>query len=248
MNALLLAAGLGTRLRPLTEHTPKCLIEIHGRPLLGYWLDLLLDRGFERAIVNTHYLASQVEAFVAASRWAPRVHLVREPELLGTGGTILANRATLESGPFLVAHADNLCQFDVKSFMDAHSRRAPGVEITMMTFITDTPSTCGIVQTDALDRVVAFHEKVENPPGRVANGAVYIVEPSVVAFLAGLGKSVIDFSTDVIPRYLGRIATHPNDGYLRDIGTPEALAAAHREFSRLAPAALQEPQRATPAP
>jgi mannose-1-phosphate guanylyltransferase len=230
LKALLLAAGFGTRLRPLTEHTPKCLVPIHGRPLLDYWLDRLLDDGIDHAVINTHYLADKVQAHVRASRWASRTTLAHEPVLLGTGGTVLANRSALEGGPFLVAHADNLCTFDVRAFIAAHAGRPAGVEITMMTFVTDTPESCGIVQTDEQGRVVAFHEKVRNPPGRVANGAVYILEPSVLDFLSTLGRPVIDLSTEVIPRYLGRIVVHANDGYLRDIGSPEALAAAHREF------------------
>lgn len=230
MKALLLAAGFGTRLRPITERTPKCLVPIHGRPLLDYWLDMLLDAGIEHAVVNTHYLSEQVEAHVRASPWAARTTLVHEPVLLGTGGTVLKNRDALAGGPFLVAHADNLCTFDVGAFMAAHAGRPKGVDITMMTFVTDTPESCGIVESDTEGRVIAFHEKVRNPPGRVANGAVYILEPSVIDFLAGLGRTVIDLSTEVIPHYLGRIVTHANDGYLRDIGSPEALAAAHREF------------------
>ena len=231
MKALLLAAGLGTRLRPLTEHTPKCLVPIHGRPLLDYGLDMLLDGGgVDHAWINTHHLAAKVAAHVRASRWAARTTLFHEPELLGTGGTLLANRAELAGDPLLVAHADNLCTFDVRKFAAAHAARPPGVQMTMMTFVTDTPESCGIVELDVEGRVVAFHEKVRTPPGRVANGAVYILEPTVIDFLAELGRPVIDLSTEVLPRFVGRIVAHPNDGYLRDIGTPAALAAAEREF------------------
>jgi mannose-1-phosphate guanylyltransferase len=231
VNALLLAAGLGTRLRPLTDRLPKCLVPVHGRPLLGYWLDMLLGNGIAHVVVNTHYLPAQVEAFVGASRWAPQVTLSPEPELLGTGGTVLANAERLGPGAFMVAHADNLCRFDVRAFVAAHRSRPAGCEITMMTFATDTPRSCGIVELDGQGRVVAFHEKVESPPGNLANGAVYLLEPAVVAFLRSTGRTVIDLSTEVIPHFLGRIATFENRDYLRDIGTPEALARAHAEFT-----------------
>lgn len=230
MNALLLAAGLGTRLRPLTDHVPKCLVPIHGRPLLGYWLDMLLRGGLAHVVVNTHYLPAQVEAFVAASPWASRVTLSPEPELLGTGGTVLANAPRLGPGAFMVAHADNLCRFDVGAFIAAHRARPAGCEITMMTFATDAPQSCGIVELDAQERVVAFHEKVASPPGNLANGAVYLFEPAVVDFLASTGRTVIDLSNEVIPHFLGRIAIWRNEDYLRDIGTPEALDRAHAEF------------------
>src|ERR1700749_2685580 len=102
MRALLLAAGTGRRLRPLTNTTPKCLVPVHGRPLLDYWLDLVFEGGVERALLNTHWLPDQVQAHVAASRWRSRIDLVHESNLLGTGGTVLANRAWFQGEDFLV--------------------------------------------------------------------------------------------------------------------------------------------------
>ena len=231
MRALILAAGLGTRLRPLTLKVPKCLAPICGKPLLEYWFELLLPGGaVERVLVNTSYLAAKVRDHVAQSPWADHVDLVHEDEMLGTGGTILANRAWFGEGPFIVAHGDNLTLFDVEDFINRHRRRPARTEITMMTFTTDQPSTCGIVETDGDGRVMAFHEKVDNPPGNDANGAVYIFEPSVVEFMAKLGKTVVDISTEVLPAYLGRIAVFPNRAYHRDIGSIESLSIAQTEY------------------
>ena len=230
MRALLLAAGMGSRLRPLTDTTPKCLVPIHGRPLLDYWLDLVFEGGIERALINTHWLSEQVEAHVAASPWGARIDLVHEDELRGTGGTILANRAWLGNEAFLVAHADNLTDFDVAGLIEAHHNRPASHAITMLGFRTDNPSSCGILELDRSDTVTAFHEKVENPPGNLANGAVYIFEPEVVADMARLGKPNVDLSTEVIPNYLGRILCVETQGYHRDIGTPASLLRAHIEF------------------
>ncbi len=230
MRALLLAAGLGTRLRPITDHVPKCLVPIHGKPLLEYWLDMLLPSGIDRVLINTHYLPLVVRAFVAGSRWRDSIDMVHEEELLGTGGTVLRNRDFLARGPFMVVHADNLTRFDVKAFIRAHADRPAGVDITMMTFDTDMPQTCGIVELDERGVVIRFHEKVANPPSNHANAAVYIFEPSVIDFLASLGKEVIDISTEVLPRYLGRMQAFHNSDYHRDIGTPESLALAELEF------------------
>src|SRR3984957_20089174 len=129
VRVLLLAAGVGSRLMPYTATTPKCLIMINGRPLLDYWLELLFDAGIERVLINTHYLSEQVDAYVKASRWAPRIDLVHEAELLGTGGTVLANREWFQDKPFILAHADNLTDFDVAGLIPAHrtSRAGPGM-------------------------------------------------------------------------------------------------------------------------
>ena len=230
MRALLLAAGLGTRLRPITDTTPKCLVPILGKPLLEFWLDLLFSGGIERVLINTHYLPRRVEDFAAHSRWRDRIDLVYEPALLGTGGTILENRRYFRDEGFLVAHADNLTDFDVRAFVRSYDTRPADIAILMMTFHTDNPISCGIVVENADGVVVQFHEKAVNPPGNLANGAVYIFAPEILRFLARLGKPIIDLSTEVIPRFLGRIKTFRNDCYLRDIGTLDSLELAEREL------------------
>jgi mannose-1-phosphate guanylyltransferase len=231
MRALLLAAGFGTRLRPLTDTIPKCLVPIHGRPLLDYWLEALFSgEAIERAVVNTHYLAPVVDAHVATSPWHERIDMAYEPELLGTGGTLVANRDRLGSGPVLVVHADNLTDFDLPAFQAFHARRPPGTLMSMLAFRTDAPRTCGILELDANGVLRAFHEKVENPPGNLANAAVYIVEPEVIDMAAAYQRPFVDLSTEVLPKLVGRIAVQETSGYHRDIGNPESLERAHREF------------------
>ena len=100
----------------------------------------------------------------------------------------------------------------------------------MMTFKTDAPQSCGIVELNSRGVVQQFHEKVDNPPGDLANAAVYIFEPTVISFLASLGRDIVDISTEVLPAYLGRIQTFLNEDYHRDIGTPESLVLAELEF------------------
>jgi mannose-1-phosphate guanylyltransferase len=230
VRAVLLAAGVGTRLRPITYNIPKCLVPIQGRPLLAYWLDLLLQNGIERVLINTHYFPDVVREFVERSRWRNAVDLVHEDMLLGTGGTVLHNRSFVDNAAFMVAHADNLTRFDVKTFIEAHAKRRAGVEITMMTFDTDAPHSCGIVEQDRQGIVVALHEKTKSPPGKRANAAIYIFEPSVIDFLASLKKNQIDLSLEVLPHFLGRMQGFHNSDYHRDIGTPESYRLAEQEF------------------
>ncbi|MBL4591536.1 MAG: nucleotidyltransferase family protein [Phycisphaerales bacterium] len=232
MRALLLAAGMGRRLRPITDDIPKCLVPIHGTPLLGIWLEHLFERSdcIERVLLNTHYLAEQVENFVAKSPWADRIDLVYEEELLGTAGTLAANRGYFGDDAALVAHADNLTDFDVPGFIEAHRRRISGHVITMLAFETDTPETCGILECNSEGTVLAFHEKVKNPPGNLANAAVYVLEPEVLDFVHCRRRQVFDLSQDVIPHFLGRISSWKTDCYHRDIGSIESLRRAHMDF------------------
>lgn len=230
MRALLLAAGLGTRLQPLTHLIPKCLAPIHGRPLLDYWLETLLDHGVDEVLINTHYMAPLVKQFLQKSTWMSKTKVVHEENLYGTGGTILKNRDFFRDEPFLVAHADNITIFDVADFACSHEARPTEADMTMMVFEADDPQSCGIVQLDDRGVVQAFHEKVKNPPGNLANAAVYILEPVVLDMMAALGKEEIDFSTEVIPHFLGQIFTCRNVIYHRDIGNLKSLKMANKEF------------------
>ena len=230
MKALLLAAGRGTRLQPLTDTIPKCLVPIHGKPLLEYWLDMLSRAGVGPLLVNLHYMADRVREYLVSSRYRDQVQTVYEDQLLGTAGTLLKNRAFFGKEPLMLVHADNLSRFDVLAFIERHRNRPPGCEITLMTFETDAPQTCGILELDAQGVVVAFHEKVPHPPGNLANGAVYILEPSLFDFLLGLGKDTIDFSTEVLPHFMGKMFTFHNHEYHRDIGNLESYRAALQEY------------------
>ncbi len=234
MRVLLLAAGLGTRLAPITNTIPKCLVPINGRPLLDYWLALLARAGLRDVLINLHYLPERVESFVAQTSYPLNITLVREDTLLGTGGTVLKNMSFFKEGTAMVVHADNLSVFDVGAFIDRFEKRGAGIDMTMMTFHTDSPQSCGIVELNAEGVVVAFHEKQPNPPGNLANAAVYIIGPNVMRFIAGLGRETVDFSTEVLPHFLGRINTYTNTIYHRDIGTPESLARAEQEFPAIA--------------
>jgi mannose-1-phosphate guanylyltransferase len=199
---------------------------IKGIPLLEYWLSHLTEAGISPILINLHHHANLVRAYLEHSRFAGQVSLVYEEELLLTAGTLLKNREFFGNESLILIHADNLCFCDFRAFMHAHEQRPQGTVITMMTFTTPTPQTCGIVELDERNVVQAFHEKVPNPPGNHANAAVYILAPEIFDFLASLGKEKIDFSTEVIPHYMRRIVTFHNDVYHSDIGDIESLLAA----------------------
>jgi mannose-1-phosphate guanylyltransferase len=223
MKALLLAAGRGARLRPASDKLPKCLMPIRGVPLIDYWLASLKYAGINSILINLHYKADMVRRHIQGRSVAMDISMVYERELLNTGGTLLNNRKFFNGGRIMLIHADNLCLADLSRFIEAHEHRPDDAIITMMTYVTDTPKSCGIVLTDERGMVREFHEKVARPPGNTANAAVYILEPEIMEFLESLGKTAIDFSTEVLPAYIGRIYTYHNDIYHRDIGTVDAL-------------------------
>ena len=135
VRALLLAGGLGTRLQPLTDEWPKCLMPIGERPLLEYWLGTLHSAGINKVLINIHYHAETVQNFLDRSRFKNWIKYVYEPELLGTAGTLVANRSFFNNCTTLLIHADNWCQCDFIEFLNCHlSIHRNHYPITMMTF------------------------------------------------------------------------------------------------------------------
>ena len=227
MRALLLAAGLGTRLRPLTKTVPKCLVPIKGQPLLGIWLERLTQAGIGPFLVNTHYLAAQVEDFILVSPYCDRVTLVNELELCGTAGTLIANLGFFQGKDGLLIHADNYCLADFTAFQYAHRNRPSDCVMTMMTFRTTDTSSCGIVELDERGVVIRFHEKVAKPPGNLANGAVYILSSELLDRLANDFQTVNDFSMQVLNRFVGHIYSYETSEVFLDVGTPQTYAKAN---------------------
>ena len=229
INALLLAAGEGTRLRPLTLDWPKCLMPINGRPLLEYWILLLEQLRIQNILVNTHYKKEIMKEFLDRERFNGLVSYVYESKFLGTGGTLLENIDFFRDKITLFIHADNWCHCDFEAFIDFHSNHRPANTImTMMTFCTETPSSCGIVELDNEGIVQKFHEKIKNPPGNLANAAIYLLEPEVLDLVQSL-TTVSDFDLDVLPSLLGKIATWENTNIHRDIGTLNSLLEAQND-------------------
>ena len=223
MKAILLAAGLGTRLRPLTDTIPKCLVPINGKPLLGYWLDALAGAGVSSILINLHHHADQVRSFVENRPDRRNIKLVFEEQLLGTGGTVRENAEFCGNDLTMVIHADNFSTSDLSKFIQAHNKRPENTEITMMTFRTDEPESCGIVEVDHRGVMTRFVEKVENPQGNLANGAVYIFDPAVIDWICSKESGCFDISVDVLPRFVCRVATWLGDGVHIDIGSEKNL-------------------------
>jgi mannose-1-phosphate guanylyltransferase len=225
--ALVLAAGAGSRLRPLTDRTPKCLIPVGGRPLLARWRDALVRAGVREAAVNVHAHPEQVRAWIAAQGDAPIAwRVLEEPRLLGSAGALAALLPWLEqTADFVVIYADNLSDVDLGELVRIH--RARGSSFTMALFDAPNPSACGIAELDAHGRVVAFAEKPTNPRSSLANAGLYVISRGVVGPL--LADDAFDIGHDLLPRLVGRMDGVRLDAYYRDIGTPESLEQAERD-------------------
>jgi mannose-1-phosphate guanylyltransferase len=244
MKALLMAAGKGTRLKPHTDVLPKCMIDIHGVPLLRIWLELLARHGVTEVLINTHHHAAIVERFLNAYQTETGliINTVFEPRLLGSAGTLWHNRHWVpEKQPFIIAYADNLTNADLTQMVRFHNQ-VPEKEIvlTMGLIHAPIPSECGIVTLDANHRIIDFEEKPQTPQSDLANGGIYIANPTIFDYFpddlfADETKegTIFDLGHHVLPRLTNKMQGVIIDGYLKDIGNPTAYRQALAEWPQL---------------
>lgn len=225
--AFLLAAGLGTRLRPLTDKTPKCLVPVGGKPVLHWWLVLCERLGVREVLLNTHHLADQVREFVRSRRNECVVKLSHEPELLGSAGTLSNNKDFVrDETDFWVFYADTLIGGDLAQLYRLHrSRRA---DLTLGLFKSPDPRSGGVVELAADGRVLSFEEKPAQPKSDLVAAGAYVGGP---ALLAALPPGPGDLSRDVYPKLMGNACGAVLDPVI-DLGTPESYARAQKEWSR----------------
>ena len=223
MKAMLLAAGRGERLRPLTEATPKCMLMFEGKPLLEHWLDKLRLEGIREVVINVHHLGDViVDYFGSGDRWDMRLEYSSEKTLLGTSGALANVKSRFQDGEFLVIYADNQSNCRIGPMIDFHRERRSVA--TMSVCAIDDPRSCGIVGFDARGRIERFLEKptAEQIFSHYINAGIYVFTPGIFEFIADGAAS--DFSRDVFPRMLGAGAAlyaYAYDGYVLKFDTFE---------------------------
>ena len=230
MKAFLLAAGLGTRLRPLTNNIPKCLVDINGRPLLSWWIDLFEEHKISEVLINLHYLPEAVELFLKDYHTSIKFTFFYEEKLLGSAGTLKANEKFIEGeSDFFVCYADNLTNYDLTSFYDFHKKRKSS--FSMALFRTDTPKSKGIVELNRNKLITSFEEKPQEPKTNLANAGIYLASKDILELIPN--KPLSDIGFDLLPQLVNKMYGWESDDYLLDIGTLEYLKQANNEWPRI---------------
>jgi len=230
--AVLLGAGLGTRLRPLTHRVTKCLVPIAGQPLLNYWVEQLAAAGVTEVLINTHHLAEQVRDYIETVNARDGLRLIEsyEPQLLGSAGTLAANPDFADGADqVVIIYADNLSDMNLQDMLAFH--RQHDDPITMLLFHAPNPRACGIAELDSQNRIISFEEKPQHPASDFANAGVYVFDTEAYQQIAAL--KAFDLGFDALPRFVGRMRGWVWDGYHRDIGTYEAYLSAQRDVVEL---------------
>ncbi len=230
MKAVVLAAGRGDRLRPLTDRLPKVMLEFDGRPLLAHSLEKLRRHGLREVAINLHHLPEAiVRYFGNGERWGMRIHYSYEGELRGTAGALRNLQAFLGHEPFFLLYGDNVTNCDLSDLARFHSSRG-GIATVAVCWL-ENPCSCGIVQTDASDRIIRYQEKPSPADvfSRYINAGVYYFEPDIVRYLSG--PPAIDLSLHVLPRLLedrAAMFAYRYDGYVLKFDSFEDWEISHK--------------------
>jgi mannose-1-phosphate guanylyltransferase len=231
MKAFILAAGNGTRLRPLTETVPKCLLPIQGVPLLEIWLNNCKAAGITDVLVNAHAHAGAVKEFAATQKSGVKVSVVEEPQLLGSAGTLAENRAFVAGEEaFFILYGDVLTTVDLRRMLDFH--RQKNLPATLGICQVADPGRCGIVTMDENAVIQEFVEKPAHPASNWAFSGVMIAGEQI--FASASDHCPADIGFDVLPRLAGKMAGYAISEYLIDIGTLENYHMAQRSWLGLA--------------
>jgi NDP-sugar pyrophosphorylase family protein len=219
---MVLAAGVGSRLRPLTDRIPKTMIPVGDRPLLEHGVRLLSLHGFDDIAINLHHHGAAIEEhFGDGAEWGVRIRYSRERELLGTAGAVRALAGFFDE-PFLVYYGDNLCNVNLTDLREAHEREGELASVGLLWM--DEPESRGIVEIDEGRRITRLIEKPK--PEEVfddylVNGGLYILHSSIVDMIP---DGPVDFARDVFPQLLRNgvdIYGHALEGQLLSTDTPE---------------------------
>jgi len=222
--AMILTAGEGTRMRPLTLETPKVLLPIGGVPLIIHTLTWLKKYGIFQVAINLYYKGDKIKEFLGdGSQFGVEILYSQEETLLGTAGGVKRMKKFFDS-TFVVVYGDNLTNLDLRAMTDFHHRKK--ALATLALFQAHSSREVGVVRLDVEARVVDFAEKPQQEvdPKALANGGVYVLEGQVLDYISAQGSC--DFAYDVFPKLIKAglpIYGYSLDSqyYLIDIGTPE---------------------------
>ena len=230
MRAMILAAGVGSRLDPLTRNVPKPLVPIINRPVMEYLILLLKQHGFHDIMVNVHYLGSVIaDYFGDGSKWGVNIHWSHEDELWGDAGSVKRVQDFFQNETFLVIGGDDLTDMDLTAVVQTHKQNK--ATATLALSLVDDPSEYGIVQLDEDSRITRFLEK---PKGEVfsktANTGVYVFEPSVFDLIPAhtfflFGKQLFPLMMEnQLPMY-----GHVTEAYWKDVGNVSVYKQTQRD-------------------
>ena len=220
MNAILLCAGDGRRLLPLTKFYPKPLVEINYKKkttLIDYWIEKLIKEfKVEKILINLNYKANLIKLHLNKSPYRNKIRIVYEKKKLGTAGTLIKNINFFENKDGILLHSDNICDENLKNFLKFHKKQIKDNFFSMLAFKTNDKKNSGILKIKN-NIMINFYEKIKDAPGNLANGAIYIINKKFLEQIKF--KDYKDFSNDIVLRSINKVAVFKTNKFFIDIGT-----------------------------
>lgn len=215
MKAMVLAAGFGTRLKPITFEMPKPMVPVLDRPVMAHIVNLLYEQGFDELVANIHYFPQMISEY-----FGDRIVYRYEPQLLGTAGGVANARQFFGSEPVVVVSGDALTDIDLRGLVERHSQ-AGGVGTLAVKRVPDTRE-YGVVIADADGRVQGFQEKPDPAEAlsELANCGIYCFSPEIFDYFPD--QDEVDWAQDVFPALLENdvpFHVHEIDEYWNDVGS-----------------------------
>ena len=231
MKGMILAGGIGTRLRPLTNKIPKPMVIIGGKPLLEYHVELFRRYGITDIAINIHHLPHKIkEHFGTGENFGVKIKYLYEDELSGTAGAVKKLQDFFED-TFVVFYGDNLTNINLAQLVEYHE--VCRGKVTVALYEEPNPSSKGIVELDENNRIIKFVEKPK--PSEIttntANAGIYVLEPEVLQYIHE--NCLYDFGKDLFPKLLGKkvpMYGYKMQEYLLDIGTLETYQKAQKDL------------------
>ena len=230
MKAFLLVGGLGTRLRPITNTIPKCLVKIAGKSVIDYWIAALYNNGIIEILINLHHFPEMVKEHLVANFPEIKFSFFYEKDLLGSAGTIHANYDFIKDDKeFLVIYGDNFTDLPLYEFINFNKTNSSAASIAL--FSSPNPSACGIVELNENGIVIDFVEKPAIPKSNLANAGMYIFKNEAFKYFLSedAKKTPFDIGFHILPNLIGKMSGWRINNFFIDIGNITNLTIA-REY------------------
>lgn len=226
--AVVLAGGQGTNMRPLTLEVPKALIPVRGKPILEYVIEMLRDHGIRTVVLCIGHMGDKIKNHVGdGSKYGVKIIYSEEKEPMGTAGAIRQAKSYLQPQPFLVMHGDVLAQIDINEFIGFHQEQERMGTIALTT-VSDT-SALGSVKLRG-STVIAFEEKPKNgTSSHLVSAGIYMFEPEILDQIPEKGAVMLEDIFATLAKE-GRLAGFPFEGLWFDVSTPESYERAIKEW------------------
>ena len=220
MRALVLAAGIGSRLKPITNSIPKCLVQVGNQTMLEFWVKQLSIPEINQVVINVHHFSDLVLDEIAKLNERDTLAPSVEPELLGTAGTLLANIEEHDDS-LLVVHCDNFSSINLRSFIEFHERENNFV--TLGVFEPSDTRACGMVSILPSGIIDTFIEKPLKTELQWGNAAIYLFSKAALGEIASNHTNAFDIAKDILPKFANRMSAFKISGTHIDVGTFEGL-------------------------